>query len=673
MAAKKAASRVTIALIQTQISEDSEFNLKRAGEKIREAAGRGAQIVCLPELYRTRYFPQWDRDALSPFFVLENAESIPGPSTEAFSALAEELQIVVIVPIFEKDASGYYNSVAVIDADGSLLPTYRKVHIPHDPLFYEKSYFAPGEEILVYDTRYARFAALICFDQWFPEAARVAALGGAQIIFYPTAIGWISGQEKPFEGDWRDAWITVQRGHAIANSVCVAGVNRVGREDNLIFWGSSFITDSFGQMVGQASESAEEVLVATLDLAKNEAVREGWGFFRCRRPDVYWPIIEMVREDGESRRGGANAIRVGGMQATTGKAAEAGAGQRDTPRSLGYHMPGEWEKHEAIWLSWPYDLDSFPQIEAVEEAYRAIIKAIHGSETVNLLVRDEFMLSSVIESLRKEKIDMKRIHFHVISYADVWFRDYGPTFLVNSERETGRGRVAAVNWIFNAWGEKYPELLSDTGIPGKMNDDLKMEFFKPGIVLEGGSIDVNGCGTVLTTEQCLLNSNRNPKLSKEEIEDYLREYLGASKVIWLEEGIAGDDTDGHVDDIARFVSPTTVLCAFEDDPEDENYIPLKRCYERLVSQTDQDGRPLHVIKLPMPGRVGEEKRLPASYANFYIGNEAVMVPIFGHENDEKALRIIGQVFPDRRIVGINCRQMVHGLGTIHCISQQQPE
>ncbi|MDD4163478.1 MAG: peptidyl-arginine deiminase, partial [Methanothrix sp.] len=201
--------KVTIALIQTSVSEDLDLNLKRTVEKVKEAASRGAQIVCLQELFRTRYFPQWDgKDARAL------AETIPGPSTEAFSELARELQIVIIVPVFEKDESGYYNSVAVIDADGSLLPTYRKVHIPHDPLFYEKSYFTPGEEIRVYDTRYAKFAALICFDQWFPEAARVAALGGAQIIFYPTAIGRIKGGEEPAEGDWHDAWETMQRSHA---------------------------------------------------------------------------------------------------------------------------------------------------------------------------------------------------------------------------------------------------------------------------------------------------------------------------------------------------------------------------------------------------------------------------------------------------------------------------
>ena len=391
-----------------------------------------------------------------------------------------------------------------------------------------------------------------------------------------------------------------------------------------------------------------------LDLAKNEAVREGWGFFRNRRPDVYWPIIEMVQEEEkpeESRKEGLSL--------------------KDTPRSLGYHMPAEWERHEAIWLSWPYDLDSFPEIEAVENAYTAIIKAIHQSEVVNLLVKDEMLLSAVVDRLKSEKVDLHRVHFHLISYADVWFRDYGPTFLVNREKEVGKG-VAAVNWIFNAWGEKYEELMADKRIGSLINEDLKMERFLPGIVMEGGSIDVNGCGTVLTTEQCLLNRNRNPSLNRDEIENYLKEFLGVRKVIWLREGIAGDDTDGHVDDIARFVNPTTVLCAYEDDLEDENFLPLKQNYEMLCRETDQDGCPLTVIKLPMPGRVGVEERLPASYANFYIGNDVVMVPVFGHKNDRVALKIIGEAFPERKVVGINCREMVHGLGTVHCISQQQP-
>jgi agmatine deiminase len=650
MAADSIATRVTIGLIQTTVVEDRDLNLKKTIRKVKEAASKGAKIVCLQELYRTRYFPQWDQRDASLL-----AETIPGESTAAFSQLARELEIVIIVPVFEKDVADYYNSVAVIDSDGSILETYRKIHIPHDPLFYEQSYFTPGEEIRVYDTRYAKFAVLICYDQWFPEAARLAALQGAQIIFYPTAIGWIQGVKDQAEGDWHDAWETVQRGHAIANSVYVAAANRVGWEEDLKFWGSSFVCDSFGKIVARASSSEEEVLISELDLVKNELVREGWGFFRNRRPDVYWPLIEMVKADGSTKR-----------------AEGVGLSLRDTPHQLGYHMPAEWEEHTAIWLSWPYDQDTFPVIERVEDAYVAIIKAIHKSETVNLLVKDEMMQSTVLDRLRREKVDLHRIRFHQIGYSDVWFRDYGPTFVVNREKENRKNKLAMVAWTFNAWGEKYPELMGDTRIPCLINDDLKMECFLPGIVLEGGSIDVNGCGTVLTTEQCLLNGNRNPGLNKEEIETYLKEYLGASYVIWLKEGIAGDDTDGHVDDIARFVNPTTVLCAYEDDPEDENYPALRLNYEQLCQETDQDGNQLNVIKLPMPGPVGGENRLPASYANFYIGNEVVMVPVFGDANDEMALKVIQKAFPERKVVGIDCREVVQGLGTIHCISQQQP-
>jgi agmatine deiminase len=637
--------KVKVGLVQTSVSENLQANLKKTLEKSKEAIARGAKIICLQELYRTIYFPQSEDEDASKL-----AETIPGESTDAFSILARENEVVVIVPLFEKDESGNYNSVAVIDADGSLLDTYRKVHIPHDPLFYEKGYFQPGEEFRVYSTRFADFAVLICYDQWFPEAARIAALNGADIIFYPTAIGWIKGNEEPSEGDWHDAWETVQRGHAIANGVHVAAVNRVGQEKDLSFWGSSFISDSFGKVTARASNNREEVLVAELDLAKNQEVREGWGFFRNRRPALYWPIVELE------------------LQPATTLKLKAPPCLEDTPRQLGYCMPAEWERQDAIWLSWPYDLDSFPEIDRVEQAYISIIKAIHEGETVNLLVKDEPMFDRVVDLLRRAGANLSRIKFHILSYADVWFRDYGPTFVVNCEKK----KLAMVNWIFNAWGEKYEVLRSDSRIPCLINDDLMLECFQPGIVLEGGSIEVNGCGTVITTEQCLLNKNRNPGLEKEEIEAYLREYLNVSKIIWLKEGIAGDDTDGHVDDIARFVDPTTVLCAYEDNPEDDNHQILKENYEILCRSTDQDGQRLKVIKLPMPGQIGDEVRLPASYANFYIGNEVVLVPIFGHKNDQEALRIIQEAFLGRTVVGIPCKEMVHGLGSIHCISQQQP-
>jgi len=264
--------KVTIGLIQTSVSEDLGRNLEETLKKVNSAISKGAKIICLPELYRTTYFPQAEHTDAACF-----AETIPGESTDAFSALAKKNGVVIIVPLYEIAVDGhYYNSVAVIDADGRLMQTYRKMHIPHDPLFYEKNYFQEGDKnFLIYDTRYAKIAVLICYDQWFPEAARIVALKGADIIFYPTAIGWIKGEGLPPEGDWHDAWETVQRGHAIANGVHVAAVNRVGQEGELIFWGSSFVCDSFGKGIIRASDDDEEILMAEIDLDKNRKIQEG--------------------------------------------------------------------------------------------------------------------------------------------------------------------------------------------------------------------------------------------------------------------------------------------------------------------------------------------------------------------------------------------------------------
>ena len=621
-----------IGLIQTAVGGDLGRNLEHTLALAKRAIAEGARILCLQELYRTPYFPQYEGRDASSF-----AETIPGASTEAFSALARESGVVIIVPLYERTASGkFYNTAVVIDADGKLLPPYRKVHIPYDPLFYEKDYFQAGDRYRVYDTRYGRIAVLICYDQWFSEAARVVALQGAEIIFYPTAIGRIAGEE-PVEGDWREAWETVQRGHAIANSIHIAAVNRVSTEGDIRFFGSSFVADAFGNILARAGETDEEILVVEVDLAENRAIRESWGFFRNRRPETYGAITRKVMPE-------------------------------KTPQELGYHMPAEWEPHDAIWLAWPHDRVTFPDLAGVERAYIDMIAALRESETVNLLVTSELMRTRVEAILEEAGAGIEHVRFHITGYADVWFRDYGPTFVVNREI----GGLAMVNWTFNAWGEKYGELMTDTRIPLFMNRDMNLPLFTPNIIMEGGSIDVNGCGTVLTTEACLLNPNRNPDLSQEDIEAYLAAYTGAGHVIWLRQGIAGDDTDGHIDDVARFVNPTTVLCALEENEDDENYAILQENYEILSSSTDQDGNPLTVIPLPMPGAVGGKDRLPASYANFYIGNTVVLVPVFGHPNDEIALSRIEQAFPDRKVIGIDCTAMVAGFGTIHCISQQQP-
>lgn len=338
-------------------------------------------------------------------------------------------------------------------------------------------------------------------------------------------------------------------------------------------------------------------------------------------------------------------------------------------RELGFVMPAEWQRHTAIWLAWPYDPTTFPdRVERVEQTYVQIVKEIHESEEVNLFVIDEPTKKKATAMFKQAGIDLSRVHIYVSDYADVWFRDYGPIFVKNPRHE-----LAMIHWEFNSWGEKYETLLKDKEIPEVINKDMRLRCFKPGIVLEGGSIDVNGEGTLLTTEQCLLNSNRNPHLNKQKIEQYLSEFLGVRHFIWLKRGILGDDTDGHIDDLARFVNPTTIVCAYEDDSNDADYDALKENYDLLRKSVDQDGNPLTIIKLPMPKVESDEGyRLPASYTNFYIGNTKVLVPVFDHPNDQKALSILQDLFPTRKVVGICCRDLVYGFGTLHCISQQQP-
>ena len=633
---------VIIGLIQMAVGNDPDVMLKKAQDKVEQAAKAGANIICLPELFKTRYFPMHVGVEVSAF-----AETVPGASTHIFSELAKAHNVVIIVPLYEKTTEGrFYNTAVVIDADGTLHPPYHKVHIPQDPGFFEKGYFYPGESYQVFNTRYGRIAVLICFDQWFPEAARCVALDGADIIFYPTAIGHPGGDE-PAEGDWHEAWELIQRSHAVANSVHIAAVNRAGLEENCRFFGGSFVCDAFGKILAKAGDS-EETVIASLDLSMNHTVQDSWGFFRNRRPETYGRI--GVAFPGES--GIFPALR-----------------KEDTPQNRGFHMPAEWEPHDAVWLSWPHNSMTFPHLSAVEEAYYEFIRAVHTSERIELFVPTAVIHRKVRARLREAGVDLDRIILHTSEYSDVWIRDYGPTFIVNRTLQ----KTAIVHWYFNAWGGKYETQIPDGRIPLMMNRRLCLPIFTPGVVLEGGSIDVNGKGTVLTTRSCLLNPNRNPGLSADQIEEKLKEYLGVEKVIWLNDGVVGDDTDGHIDDIARFVSPSTVVCAYEMDITDANYPALHDNYEILRQSSDQNGQPLTVVKLPMPAPVMDgDERYPASYTNFYIGNSVVIVPVFKDPHDAEALKILRNLFPNREVIGINARAMVEGFGTFHCGTQQQP-
>ena len=328
-----------------------------------------------------------------------------------------------------------------------------------------------------------------------------------------------------------------------------------------------------------------------------------------------------------------------------------------------YRMPAEWEPHKGTWISWPKDPNTFPDpiLPAVERTYVKIVDALGAGEEVHILVND---LKS--EARVRALVGNARISFHHIRTVDVWVRDYGPIYV-------GGAKGAVVKWAFNAWGNKYEDLKPDDEAGAEMAASSGLTVIRPGIVLEGGSIDVNGAGSLLTTEQCLLNLNRNPGIGKERLEMVLRTNLGARNVIWLGTGIEGDDTDGHVDDIARFIGPRKVVAAAEPDRSDENFRALKENLRRLEKAQDQDGKPLEVLEIPMPPKVmNSDGRLPASHLNFYIGNDAVIVPTFGGKSDRPALERMREAFPKRDILGIDCRALVYGLGTLHCVTQQIP-
>lgn len=333
-------------------------------------------------------------------------------------------------------------------------------------------------------------------------------------------------------------------------------------------------------------------------------------------------------------------------------------------------MPAEWEPHAGTWLSFPRPEGiSFPGLyESVPALWLRMIEELSQGEDVHVNVldaEDEGRIAGLVAASSRARRD--RVHLHRIPTNEPWCRDHGPIFV------TRPGEIAIVDWGYNAWGGKYPPFDRDDAVPGRVAELLGLRVFRPGIVMEGGSLDVNGRGTLLTTESCLLNPNRNPSLDRAGIEQRLRDYLGVRHVVWLGDGIAGDDTDGHVDDITRFVAPDTIVTVVEPDPADENHRPLAENVERLRAARDQDGRPFRLVELPMPAPVvREEQRLPASYANFYVGNEVVLVPVFADPRDAEALGVLRSCFPTRRVVGIESRDLVWGLGAFHCATQQQP-
>lgn len=341
-------------------------------------------------------------------------------------------------------------------------------------------------------------------------------------------------------------------------------------------------------------------------------------------------------------------------------------------KELGYHFPAEFAPHAATWLSWPHKEASWPgKIDTIYPHYSRFVKYLALSEKVRINVADETMQTFATGHLERAGVNLSQVEFFLHPTNDAWCRDHGPAFLINPLSEQ---KKVIVDWNYNAWGNKYPPFDQDDVIPTLIAKHFNLPVYHPGIVMEGGSVEFNGKGTVLTSTCCLLNPNRNPHLNREQVEKYLCDYYGMEQVLWVDEGIVGDDTDGHIDDTIRFVNEDTVLTVVETNKRDENYELLQTNLAQLKQMRLLNGKQLNIVELPMPDAVVyEDQRLPASYANFYISNKHVMVPTYRCDNDDKALQIIATCFKDREVVGIDSTDIIWGLGSFHCLSQQEPQ
>jgi agmatine deiminase len=342
-----------------------------------------------------------------------------------------------------------------------------------------------------------------------------------------------------------------------------------------------------------------------------------------------------------------------------------------TPKSLGYSFPAEFAQHDAIWLSWPHKEESWPgKIASIYPSYCAFVKTVALTERVNINVGTEKMRQGAAKMLELAGVDMSKVQFYLHPTNDAWCRDHGPSFLTRNNPEHPK---AIVDWNINAWGGKYPPYDLDDVIPTKIAEQLNLPVFYPEIIMEGGSVDFNGAGTVITSTCCLLNPNRNPHLNQAQIEKYLGDYYGIEQVLWVSEGIVGDDTDGHIDDTVRFVNEDTVLTVVESNVLSENFDLLQKNLKELKTMRLANGKQLNIVELPMPADViYEEQLLPASYANFYISNGHIIVPTYQCAQDDQAMQIIQSCFPTREVVGIDSSDIIWGLGSFHCLSQQEP-
>ena len=532
---------LSLGIVQMRCSESPESNLEHALEMTEKAASLGARVVCLPELFRSLYFCQEEN---ATYFDL--AETIPGPTTTAFEDLAKRLNITILVSLFEQRAAGlYHNTLAVIEGKKGVVGIYRKMHIPDDPKYYEKFYFTPGDlGFKAFETEHANLGTLICWDQWFPEAARLTALLGAEVIFYPTAIGWHPEEKNTHGIQQHNAWEMSMRAHAVANGCFVVAVNRTGFEqtpgsetEGIQFWGQSFIAAPDGRVLFRASQDEEAHTGSFCKSPGDRRVAQRLAIFERSTHRCLWRSHSALPE----KRMTIQSNKSEWVQDLL---------PSPTPRSLGYQMPPEWAQHKGTWLSWPHNTDTWAgYLSEAERALAEVVSFLCQGEEVHINVLNDEHKEHIARLLQKSS-DYRQVHYHNFPTNDAWCRDHGAVFLTRPDAP----RLAAVDWGFNAWGEKYPPFDLDNMIPQLMSHSMNAPCFETSVILEGGSIEVNGSGTLMTTSTCLLNPNRNPELGMADLESVLQEMLGADQLIWLAGELEGDDTDGHIDNLARFVT-----------------------------------------------------------------------------------------------------------------------
>jgi N-carbamoylputrescine amidase len=501
--------KVTVAATQFACSWSITENLEKAESLVRACAASGAQIVLLQELFSAQYFCQTQEPDL--FKLALPADESTNPILQRFSRLAAELEVVLPVSFFERANKAFFNSLIVFDADGKNLGLYRKTHIPDGPGYQEKFYFNPGDTgFKVFSTKYCKIGVAICWDQWFPEAARIMALQGADVLLYPTAIG--SEPQDPTI-DSKDHWVTTMRGHAAANLCPLVASNRVGKEQLNNFYGSSFIADFMGQIVSQMDASKEGFICASFDIAEIRVARSSWGLFRDRRPELYGPLISL---DGFPR-----------MKNDFPKS-------KSVPSVDGFRFLAEFSQHECCWIGWPKRTDVWrDSCGPARAVFAQVVQTISQFEPVKVVIQESDILEA--RKLIETKSTKFPVSFITLDYDDVWLRDTGALFLVSDN-----GTLGALDFYFNAWGEKVPQYEADIGVAERMSSLTRAIHYKVPMVLEGGSFGVDGEGTLITTEECLLNKNRNPRMTKSEIEHFLCMYVNVSKVIWLPFGVYCD-------------------------------------------------------------------------------------------------------------------------------------